>query len=440
MGFWRRRGRSRRSYGYGYGGSYEYREKEPAPKDGVKASGASSTWWGKQWIVALERLGGYSNRLPRGVTYAREGRVRNLKLTAEGATAGVVGTMPTPYTVTIRLAALTGPEWSQLIQAIRSQARHITSLLAGKMPDSLQPEIAQLIFPRAGRDLETHCSCPDYANPCKHVAAVHYVLAEALDRDPFLLFQLRGKGRQALLDALGLGNSPTPEEVGAVPDSRVGRAGRKTAPAASAAPPTPRQASPAQRATETPAPSAATKAVAMTWDALVGKGAAALDLHFHLEAPRTDALILEQLGQVPGASELSSWEMALTPTYRKVGETALLLGLAEPTDTPTLTGASAALGKSPSSSAVTQELRFISEGSTTQETQPVAKARPGRRRLGLGERVTALLRKSPGLTALELGEKLDVDREALKTTIKSLLATGAVVKKGRTRGTTYSIP
>jgi uncharacterized Zn finger protein len=167
---------------------------------------AGSTWWGQRWIEALERMSlTYSNRLARGKTYARAGRAHDMVVKAGEVTARVTGSRPTPYRVRIALAELSGAMWAKAIAAMAGKAQFSAELLAAEMPkeiDAAFKEAGASLFPAAVRDLQTSCSCPDVANPCKHVAATHYVLGEALDRDPSLLFELRGRTREQVLDAL----------------------------------------------------------------------------------------------------------------------------------------------------------------------------------------------------------------------------------------------
>ena len=180
------------------------------------------TWWGRRWIGSLETLGAaYANRLPRGRTYARRGAVRRLEVAPGEVTARVDGSRAVPYRVTLRLPAFSDAQWDEIVAALAGQLRHAAALLDGRMPDDIDDTLAGCglsLFPKAG-DLATTCSCPDHANPCKHVAAVHYVLAQAFDDDPFLLPTLRGRDQHALLAALraartGAGSSadPAPED------------------------------------------------------------------------------------------------------------------------------------------------------------------------------------------------------------------------------------
>jgi uncharacterized Zn finger protein len=163
------------------------------------------TWWGKRWIGALEALGAvYANRLPRGRTYARQGRIANLTIRPGRVTAQVQGRRARPYRVTLTLPAFDDATWDGVLMALASEVRHTAALLDGRMPDDIDDVLQTCgvsLFPRP-RELSTSCSCPDTANPCKHVAAVHYTLAQTFDDDPFLLPQLRGRDRDQLLAGL----------------------------------------------------------------------------------------------------------------------------------------------------------------------------------------------------------------------------------------------
>lgn len=163
------------------------------------------TWWGQRWLEALERLGArWANRLPRGRTYARTGRVHALALHPGEVTALVTGSRRDPYGVEVLLPVFGDETWRLVVVALAGQLRHAAMLLDGRMPegvDRVLSDVGVSLFPAAG-EFETWCSCPDQANPCKHVAAVLYVLATRFDEDPFLLFALRGRSRDEVLAAL----------------------------------------------------------------------------------------------------------------------------------------------------------------------------------------------------------------------------------------------
>ena len=191
--------------------SYRYYYTPTRPKeveDGIKARskrGAfASSWWAKQWIFALERLVD-KGRLSRGRRYARKGQVISIDEKKGGIVAKVQGSRRTPYKVSIKITPLTDSQWDEVIDALSEQAIFTAQLLAGEMPQDIEEafqEAGASLFPEKRGDLETDCSCPDWANPCKHVAAAHYILGERFDEDPFLIFRLRGRTQDEVMSAL----------------------------------------------------------------------------------------------------------------------------------------------------------------------------------------------------------------------------------------------
>jgi uncharacterized Zn finger protein len=163
-----------------------------------------NTWWGRLWITTLERLGDdFENRLIRGRSYAKDGAVSCFNVNPGEIQAKVHGRKT--YNVTLGLPALTATQWEKAIERIRQESRFVASLLAGEMPIGLDEtfrEAGVSLYPRVPKELQTHCDCPDWANPCKHIAAVCYVMAEVLDRDPWLLFDLRGRTKEEVLEIL----------------------------------------------------------------------------------------------------------------------------------------------------------------------------------------------------------------------------------------------
>lgn len=163
-----------------------------------------TTWWGRRWIKGLESLGDdYENRLPRGKKYAEDGQVSHFSVKPGEIQALVHGRKT--YEVTLALPALTSAQWERALARIAQESRFVASLLAGEMPEGLDEtfrEAGASLYPRVPKELQTHCTCPDWANPCKHVAAVCYIMAEALDRDPWLLFDLRGQAKEEVMGAL----------------------------------------------------------------------------------------------------------------------------------------------------------------------------------------------------------------------------------------------
>ena len=119
--------------------------------------------------------------------------------------ARVTGSRPTPYAVSLALNHFDEGVWKKAVAGMAGRAQYAAELLAGTMPqdiDAVFRTAGVSLFPRRREELVTNCTCPDWGDPCKHVAATHYVLGEALDRDPFLLFELRGWTKVRVLDAL----------------------------------------------------------------------------------------------------------------------------------------------------------------------------------------------------------------------------------------------
>jgi len=186
-----------------------YEPSRPRPvKDGIKAKSRSGkigeTWWSDRWIAVLESFD-MGARLHRGRAYARGGQVMSIRIEPGVVKAKVQGSRPQPYSVTIKLNPLSDREWKKATDVMGGQAIFAANLLAGEMPRDIEDAFrtARLsLFPARGRDLDTECSCPDWANPCKHIAAVYYLLAEEFDRDPFMLFALRGRPKAQIIETL----------------------------------------------------------------------------------------------------------------------------------------------------------------------------------------------------------------------------------------------
>jgi len=191
----------------------------PIPVEGgIKAKSRRGAigeqWWSRRFIAVLESYG-MSGRLQRGRGYARKGQVIDFELTQGKVTARVQGSRPRPYTVSIGVLPLTTAQWRAVERRLAGQALFRAKLLAGEMPAEIEEVFAGCgtpLFPRSAADLEMRCSCPDWEVPCKHLAAVCYVLAEAFDADPFGMLAWRGRTREALLAALrgagGTGRAP----------------------------------------------------------------------------------------------------------------------------------------------------------------------------------------------------------------------------------------
>lgn len=205
------------AYWDGYG-SYEP-TKPIEVKGGIKAKSKrgsfAQSWWAKRWIKTLESFN-LGARLSRGKSYARKGQVTSIKIEVGLVRAKVQGSSSKPYSVTIKIRTLTGSEWELLAEKLASKPIFAAKLLAGEMPediDSAFKEIGLSLFPETLDDLETDCSCPDWSNPCKHIAAVYYLLGEEFDRDPFLIFKLRGMDLEDFISILGKSSGPESQSL-----------------------------------------------------------------------------------------------------------------------------------------------------------------------------------------------------------------------------------
>ena len=193
---------------YRYGWNY-YRENKPRKvANGLKTKserGAiGETWWSKRWVAVLESFG-MGTRLTRGRSYARQGQVVSIDVEPGVIKAKVQGSRPKPYDVKIKLQPLSDKNWQSVTDAMAAQAIFAAKLLAGEMPTNIEEAFATAkvsLFPASKEELVTDCSCPDWANPCKHIAAVYYILAERFDEDPFLIFKLRGRSKEEIIATL----------------------------------------------------------------------------------------------------------------------------------------------------------------------------------------------------------------------------------------------
>jgi uncharacterized Zn finger protein len=193
----------RRSWGWG-----GYRPTIAA-KGGIRAQsqrGAfGQSWWAKRWIGVLEDFD-LGARLTRGRSYARQGQVLSISIEKGNVKARVQGSSPQPYRVSIQIKPLSDADWKRLTASLSTQVIFAAKLLAGEMPQEIEGAFAAAglsLFPKRLDDLTTDCSCPDWSNPCKHIAAVYYLLGEEFDRDPFLIFKLRGMEREEFIKHLG---------------------------------------------------------------------------------------------------------------------------------------------------------------------------------------------------------------------------------------------
>lgn len=274
-------------------------------EDGIKARTKrgqfGKNWWAQRWIAVLQTFG-WSNRLQRGRTYARKGQVLNIDVRPGRVNARVQGSRRKPYSVRIEIAPLSDKQWERAIDAMAGQALFAAQLLAGEMPPEIEEafEAAGVsLFPTSD-DVGMSCSCPDWAVPCKHIAAVYYLLGEEFDRDPFLLFTLRGRTREQVMEAL-----------------RARRA---------AAAPLVEEAAPE----ETPEPQAEPleETLPRFWELREGLGS----LRVTIAPPPVETALLKRLGPPPFSRRPEAFVGVLTLAYATVTERALALAFGEEED------------------------------------------------------------------------------------------------------------
>jgi uncharacterized Zn finger protein len=172
----------------------------PSPVSGPREFG--QTWWGQAWLEALEQRARLDpDRLPRGREYARSGAVGDLSIAPGEARARVRGRKTEPYQVRIRVRQFADEEWNRVLGAISTRLGHAAALLDGELPPEIADDAADagLDLLPVGGEVGPRCDCPDDADPCKHSAAAFYLIADALDADPFALFLLRGRTRDQVM-------------------------------------------------------------------------------------------------------------------------------------------------------------------------------------------------------------------------------------------------
>jgi uncharacterized Zn finger protein len=246
------------------------------------------TWWSQRWLRPLDELGiEFDGRLTRGRTLARDGGVLQTHVDAGAVLATVKGSYWEQYAVTVELPVLDDAVWERVIVELAREALHLATLLANAMPAEIEAVFARAaapLFPEM-EELIADCACADGVRPCKHILATMYSMATRLDKDPLLLFLLRGRSRETLIAALYArwSGEESDERSVRMDDASGGlRAARYF----------------------TQAP--------ILDDFTVG-----------YEAPTEDAVILRRLGQPPFAREDEDVVAALTPVYVAVTRHAL---------------------------------------------------------------------------------------------------------------------
>ena len=179
-----------------YDNWYYPRKKKSKKKVGqpVQRVKYGQTWWGEQWLNALAKID-YDNRIPRGRVYAGNGSVLETKIDANKIRSKVQGSRPSPYQITIGVPLFSQDQKKKLLKVIRQDPFILSKLLNRELPqelDRMASDQGIRLFPSSWKDFTMHCSCPDWAVPCKHLAAVIYVISREIDSNPFLVLKLHG--------------------------------------------------------------------------------------------------------------------------------------------------------------------------------------------------------------------------------------------------------
>lgn len=199
---------------------HHYPESKPLPTEGgiatSKARGKMADAWWSQRLVGLLDSYGLGTRMKRGRRYARQGQLVDFDVRPGHLVGQVQGSRPTPYVVSAAATALSDEQWDTIEAAMRARVGFAARLLAGEVPPELEAvfdDAGVALLPARWGDLRASCSCPDWENPCKHIAATLYVFADRLDADPWLLLAWRGRTREQLLAHLAGAASSSRSEV-----------------------------------------------------------------------------------------------------------------------------------------------------------------------------------------------------------------------------------
>jgi uncharacterized Zn finger protein len=171
---------------------------ETASENGLypstKGLSFSTNWWSQEWIAALESFHA-DQRFAKGRTAARKGEIISLKIGKGLIEARARGSKVIPYRIKIRLNVFSEHQWNTIFDNLITNLSVVGKLFNGLFPPEIEQAFQKLdlsLFPQLEDDLRTACSCPDIYNPCKHIAAVYYLIGNIIDTKPNLLFGLRG--------------------------------------------------------------------------------------------------------------------------------------------------------------------------------------------------------------------------------------------------------
>ncbi len=207
---------------------YYYKPSKPREaKGGIKAhtkrGEIGSKWYSKKLISVLKSYG-WENRLSRGARYARAGQVIKINMDKGSVEAYVQGSRSKPYHIKIIFPAIPEEQWKNIFKMLNEHKEVVSELLNGNVPPEFEDLLEKMntsLFIKKPDDIKMSCTCPDYAVPCKHIAAVFYILAENFDTDPFLMLLLRGKNKQEIMSSVSNTNESNSTEKPEIVNNKV---------------------------------------------------------------------------------------------------------------------------------------------------------------------------------------------------------------------------
>ncbi|MEN4018731.1 MAG: DEAD/DEAH box helicase [Methanobacterium sp.] len=178
------------------------------------------TWWGQKWLDALKNID-FTNRLPRGKTYANTGKVYDININGNTITGKVKGNYRKYYEVTLKLNSFTQSEKELVARVINNHPSILAGLLNKKLPEELYYKLAETgieLFPKSWEDISAECNCPDYALPCKHIASLIYMISIEIDKNPFKIFEIHNCDLLGIIDHLDNVEDLTVRKITSVSD------------------------------------------------------------------------------------------------------------------------------------------------------------------------------------------------------------------------------
>jgi len=364
-----------------------------APKDGIVATARPKGWAAERWMATFDdKAPTHHAQLARGRTLARSGRVRDLWFSPGLASAEVV-TNRDAHRVTVRVRVFEDEEWGRVVERLLTRLVDIAAMLEGDLPEPLVKDLTERDLPMLPtlKELDGVCDCGDFHMPCEHMAAVHNVIAEALDGDPFLLLTLRGLDRDQLL-------------------ARLRRAWGDPRPLHTA------------RAEHTGPPQEADWAASPT---------PLQSLRLRVEDPDDARPGVYALGPPPGRAELGS---TLEPLYQAGAKAALEMAYGDPVEYP---GVRSGSRWKDFKTGVKGKARAATGSRPRSSSPPAATASTVDSDAPLTERLVDLLAELESAKSKVLAQRLGTTMVQVRQELVELEKLGIVYRTGQTRGTTW---